>query len=104
METRDKNMEERIKKLIQDALENLDVEVTEISPEHPADIKMGDYSTNVAMVCAKALKKFPNELAEKIVAEILRLNPDQYIEKIEVAGAGFIHFYLSRKFFADRIE
>jgi len=104
METRDKNMEERIKKLIQDALENLDVEVTEISLEHPADIKMGDYSTNVAMVCAKALKKFPNELAEKIVAEILRLNTDQYIEKIEVAGAGFINFYLSRKFFADRIE
>src|SRR3989344_2922375 len=96
-------IEEKIKKLIKDALENLDVEVTEIFLEHPASLLMGDYSTNIAMACAKALKANPKELAEKITKELLRLNNDKYIEKIE-ASAGFINFFLSRKFFADSVE
>ena len=103
-EIKDENMiEEKIKKLIKDALENLDVEVTEIFLEHPASLLMGDYSTNIAMACAKALKANPKELAEKITKELLRLNNDKYIEKIE-ASAGFINFFLSRKFFADSVE
>ncbi|OGI86040.1 arginine--tRNA ligase [Candidatus Nomurabacteria bacterium RIFCSPLOWO2_01_FULL_41_12] len=96
-------MQDKIKKLIRNALENLNVEVTEISLEHPGDLKMGDYSTNIAMVCAKALQANPKELAGKIVAEILRLNTDKYIEKIEASG-GFINFFLSRKFFSQSIE
>ncbi len=97
-------METEIKNLIKGALENLRIEVSEISLEHPADLKMGDYSTNVAMALAKSLKINPRDLAQKIVAEILRLNRDKYIEKVEVAGAGFINFHLSRKFFAGSIE
>src|SRR3989338_2376964 len=96
-------MQDKIKKIIRNALENLNVEVTEISLEHPGDLKMGDYSTNIAMVCAKALQANPKELAGKIVAEILRLNTDKYIEKIEASG-GFINFFLSRKFFSQSIE
>src|SRR3989338_11411033 len=97
-------MEDKIKKLIRDALENLEIEVSDIVLEHPADLKMGDYSTNVAMAAAKSLKSEPKELAEKIVKQILRLNLDKYIEKVEVAGAGFINFHLSRKFFANSVE
>ncbi|TSC78065.1 MAG: arginyl-tRNA synthetase [Parcubacteria group bacterium Gr01-1014_24] len=96
-------MQEKIKNLIRDALENLDIAVTEISLEHPSILEMGDYSTNIAMVCAKASKTNPKELADKIVAEMLRLNTDKYIEKIE-ASVGFINFFLSRKFFAGSIE
>lgn len=98
------NMEDKIKKLIKDALKNLSVEVSNISLEHPADLSRGDYSTNVAMAVAKSIKNNPKELAEKIVAEISRLNLDKNIEKVEVAGAGFINFYLSRKFFARSVE
>jgi arginyl-tRNA synthetase len=97
-------MEQTIQKLIQDALKNLDIETNDIALEHPADLKMGDYSTNVAMAVAKSIKSNPKDLAQKIVAEILRLNQDKYIEKIEVAGSGFINFYLSRKFFAHSVE
>ena len=97
-------IEEKIKNLIRDALQNLNIEVTEISLEHPASLEMGDYSTNIALACAKALKTNPKELAEKIARELLRLNTDKYIEKIEVAGTGFINFFLSRKFFADSVE
>ncbi len=97
-------MQNKIKNLIKDALKNLDIEVNSISLEHPEDLKNGDYSTNVALACAKELKTNPKLLAEKIVGEILRLNTDKYIKKVETAGAGFINFHLSRKFFANSIE
>ncbi len=97
-------MEQKIKNLIKDALENLNIEVSDVALEHPADLKMGDYSTNIAMVIAKNIKATPKRLAGEIVEQLSRLNLDKNIEKIEVAGAGFINFYLSRKFFASSIE
>ena len=98
------SMENQIRNLIKDALENLEIEVNSIVLEHPADLKMGDHSTNIAMMVAKGIKANPKELAEKIVTEILRLNTDKNIEKVEAAGSGFINFFLSRKFFSQSIE
>ncbi|MDR3519388.1 MAG: arginine--tRNA ligase [Candidatus Pacebacteria bacterium] len=97
-------MESEIKKLIKDALKNLDIETNSIVLEHPEDLKNGDYSTNVALAIAKGVERNPRELAEKIVEEIKRLNVDKNIEKVEVAGAGFINFHLSRKFFSQSVE
>jgi arginyl-tRNA synthetase len=97
-------MEQEIKKLIKDALENLNIEISSIILEHPEDLKNGDYSTNVSLAIAKSVERNPKELAEKIVVEINRLNVDKNIEKVEVAGAGFINFHLSRKFFSKSIE
>jgi arginyl-tRNA synthetase len=97
-------MQQEIKKLIVDALKNLTIEVSDIALEHPEDLKNGDYSTNVALAIAKGIERNPKELAEKIVFEINRLNVDKNIEKVEVAGNGFINFYLSRKFFGKSVE
>jgi len=97
-------MQNEIKNLIKDALKNLNIEVSNIVLEHPEDLKNGDYSTNVALAIAKGVERNPKELAEKIIVEILKLNIDKNIEKVEVAGNGFINFYLSRKFFAKSIE
>ena len=97
-------MYNEITKLIKDALLNLNIEASVISLEHPADLSRGDYSTNVALAIAKNIGENPKILAEKILAEILRLNLDKKIEKVEVAGAGFINFYLSRKFFGRSVE
>jgi len=97
-------MEQEIKNLIKDALKNLNIEVSNIVLEHPEDLNNGDYSTNVALAIAKSVERNPKELAEKIITEIIRLNLDKNIEKIEVAGNGFINFHLSRKFFANRVE
>ncbi len=97
-------MQTRIKNLIRDALKNLNIEVSEISLEHPEDLKNGDYSTNVALAIAKNMGEKPKHLAEKIVKELERLNTDKNIEKFQVAGAGFINFYLSRRYFAGSIE
>src|SRR3989344_158300 len=101
-------MQEKIKNLINEALKNLEIEKIDFVVEHPEDLKNGDYSTNVAMVCAKNLKTNSKELAEKIVASLLTLHKGEvgrgYIQEIQVAGAGFINFYLSREFFANSIE
>ncbi|MBU0998943.1 arginine--tRNA ligase [Patescibacteria group bacterium] len=97
-------MQQEIKNLIKDVLKNLDIEVSNIALEHPEDLINGDYSTNVALAIAKSIERNPKELAEKIVVEINRLNVDKNIEKVEIAGNGFINFYLSRKFFTKSTE
>ncbi|MEK7081153.1 MAG: arginine--tRNA ligase, partial [Patescibacteria group bacterium] len=89
--------------LIKDALENLEIEINDIALEHPEDLKNGDYSTNVALAIAKSVERNPKELAEKIIKKLNKNLPEE-ISKIEIAGAGFINFYLSRKFFANSVE
>ena len=74
-----------------------------ISLEHPEDFTNGDYSSNIAMVLAKQVSQNPRELAEKIVAEIKERLPKE-IEKISVAGPGFINFYLSKTFFPKSVK
>lgn len=95
-------MQEIIKNLIQKTLKNLKIKDCNFSVEHPADLSMGDYSTNVAMVLAKKEKINPKELAGKIVLE-LNKNEIKEIEKVEIAGAGFINFYLSPEFFVKQV-
>ncbi len=56
--------------------------------------KFGDFATNVAMILAKKEKTNPHQLASKIIANI---NAD-LIDKCEVAGAGFINFFIKQKF------
>jgi arginyl-tRNA synthetase len=101
-------MQKKIENLIKDALKQLGIAEVDFVVEHPADLKMGDYSTNVAMVLAKNLKLNPKELAEKIVGILLTLVKGEdgrgYIQEIQVAGAGFINFFLSREFFSNSIE
>ncbi len=96
-------MENKLKNIIKDALKNLDIDVENISLEHPDDLSHGDYSTNVAMMYAKKLGKNPRELAENIVSEILKNKPKE-IAKVDLAGPGFINFYLSQEFFVENIK
>lgn len=51
----------------------------------------GDYSCNLAMQLAKPLRKNPREIAALLIAA---LPPSPYLEKVEVAGAGFINFFI----------
>ncbi|MFZ2199554.1 MAG: arginine--tRNA ligase [Microgenomates group bacterium] len=96
-----------INELVDKVLSNLKLPSCGYSVTHPKEESHGDYSINVAMILAKQLGQNPRELAEKIV-EILDhytnepLN--QSIDKIEVAGAGFINFYLKPKFFLEQTK
>lgn len=60
--------------------------------EVPKDKEHGDFACNIAMMLAKPLRSNPRAIAEAIVSCI---EPDSDIDKIEVAGAGFINFYLN---------
>ncbi len=60
--------------------------------EVPKDKQHGDFACNLAMVLAKALHMAPRAIADALTAHI---DLDADIEKIEVAGAGFINFYLT---------
>ncbi len=93
-------IKEKIKQLLIDSLKNLGVDAEDIILEHPTDIKNGDYSTNIALACAKKSGINPRELAENIKTEFEK-NKLQEVLKVEVAGAGFINFHLSRDFFTS---
>lgn len=100
------NAKEQIKNIIISAankamadgtLEN--AELTNFTIEVPKDRANGDYAVNAAMVWSRLFKKAP-----RMIAEILMANADfgdTYIEKYEIAGPGFINFYLSQKYYAD---
>lgn len=85
---------EDIRKLIKEALKSLDLEVGDFVVEHPADLKMGDYSTNAGIKIGKA----------KEIREYLDKNKPEGVERVELAGPGFINFYLSKEFFKESLE
>ncbi|MGB4811907.1 MAG: arginine--tRNA ligase [Methylophilaceae bacterium] len=62
--------------------------------DRPKSADHGDFSTNLAMQLAKPLKQNPRAIAESII-QLLPASP--YIEKTEIAGAGFINFFLNAK-------
>jgi arginyl-tRNA synthetase len=98
-------IEEQLKSLIETALkERIGGELAKpIHLEHPGDISHGDYSTNVALAYAKELKANPVAFAVELVAKMHEMrSPD--VAKIEVAGPGFINFYLTPEFFKRSIE
>jgi arginyl-tRNA synthetase len=96
-------MKNKLEQIIKEALKNLGIETESVLLEHPAELIHGDYSTNVALACAKSAGQNPRALAEKIVEELLK-NILSEIEKIEIAGPGFINFYLSKEFFGNSIK
>lgn len=71
-------------------------EVPSILLEVPKDKQHGDYSTNIAMQLARVAKKAPRAIAETVVAAIGENHA--LINKIEIAGPGFINFYLDNAY------
>ena len=69
--------------------------------EVPSDRQHGDLAANVAMVSARALRKAPRQIAESIVAH-LSLD-GTFLEKAEVAGPGFLNFFLSPAYYGAAV-
>ena len=96
-------MKEKLKKNITEALEKWGVSDVSFSVEATNDETHGEYATNVAMVSAKILKTNPKALASELVSELSENLPKE-IEKVEVAGPGFINFFLKREYFSDTVS
>ncbi|MBR2868014.1 MAG: arginine--tRNA ligase [Clostridia bacterium] len=70
--------------------------------EVPANRDNGDYSSNAAMAWARDLRSAPRKIAEAIISRLELC--DTFIERCEVAGPGFLNFYLRESFNACIIQ
>jgi arginyl-tRNA synthetase len=66
----------------------------DIQLERPKTAQHGDFSTNLAMTLAKPLRQNPRAIAETLVKA---LPVSEFVEKVEIAGAGFINFFLNAR-------
>ena len=89
-----------LKNRIKEIVKELGVtEEVDVFFEAPKEESHGDYSTNVAMRLARALRKAPIMIANDIVSKINIA--DYHLSKIDVAGGGFINLYLDQKYLAN---
>lgn len=96
-------MEEKLRTLVSGAVKEVyGLTETSFVIEHPTDLSLGDYATNIALVISKQLGKNPKDTATELVEKIKENNPSE-IETISVAGPGFINFTLSRTYFSSQI-
>ena len=70
--------------------------------EIPADAKNGDFATNVAMASARAFHMPPRKIAEEIQSGIVL--EGTYFSRVEIAGPGFINFFLGQGWFTDVVK
>ena len=86
-------MKNKIIELLQSSLAKLEISGVDIYVETPKNNDNGDFSSNIAMQLTRVLKKNPRVIAEEIISNIPE---DESIEKIEIAGPGFINFYVKK--------
>lgn len=70
--------------------------------EKPANSANGDFSANAALASAKAFKKSPRDIAQ-IIVNNLDLT-DTLFEKVEIAGPGFLNFFLSQQYYSEIVK
>jgi arginyl-tRNA synthetase len=102
-------MKERLRQYIRKALEDCYARgtlqsglVPEIALEVPARAEHGDFSTNLAMVLARAEKSSPRKVAEVLVAA-LGQNPLAW-SRVEIAGPGFVNFFLTNRYWFSVLD
>ncbi|MCL4366161.1 arginine--tRNA ligase, partial [Patescibacteria group bacterium] len=89
-------LKQRILEDLQEAVKDLGYPVNDIVLSIPKNSAFGDYTTNIALQLAKLKsadsKQSPTEIANEILQKIGKLD---YLEKAEIAGGGFINFFIS---------
>lgn len=94
-------MKNKIIELLKNSTSKLVDENIDIYVETPKNTDNGDFSSNVAMQLTKVLRKNPRVIAEEIISNIQKVD---YIEKIEIAGPGFINFFVKKSSLGDIIK
>ena len=88
--------QKHIQKTLKKTLDSLGFDVSDeklLTLEKPKQENFGDIATTVAMILAKTAKKAPRKIAQDII-DNFQIDPF-FVEKIEIAGPGFINFYLA---------
>ena len=104
-----KETENTLKKILLDAVNSAvangelpEVEAPDFKIEVPANRANGDFSSNIAMAGARAYKKAPAAIAQSIVDNISL--DGTLFERVEIAGPGFLNFYLSQKYYSEILK
>ena len=103
------NILDQVKQLLKDEIENAAVkaelakkeELPEVVLEVPKDKAHGDFATNMAMQLARIAKKAPRAIADELVANFDKSKAS--IAKVEIAGPGFINFYMDNAYLTDLV-
>lgn len=98
------NLKQRMREIIYKALNDLGIKFNlyDVMVEVPKSRKNGDFSSNIAMQLTKVLKDNPRNIAEKIVDKIK--DNTKEIDKVEIAGPGFINIYLKDEYVFSGID
>ena len=75
-------------------------ELPDVLLEVPPQKEFGDFATNFAMQSARSLKCSPRIIAQAVIDNL----DCAYVEKAEIAGPGFMNFFLSQKFYSDVLK
>lgn len=95
-------MKQLIKNKIILALKNIGIDILiGFNVDQPPKREMGDFATNVAMTVAATSKKNPREVAELVKSQ---LEKDFDIEKVEIAGPGFINIFLKNDLYFTELK
>lgn len=97
----EETLKAEIKATIMDTQIATSEELPAIVLEKPKDKQHGDFATNIAMQLARIAKKPPREIAEAIVQDIDKSKGA--IEKVEIAGPGFINFFMKKDYLSNLI-
>jgi len=95
------NVKQEIIAALNASLEELTKEKINFLVEKPENESFGDYSSNIALVASKILKKNPLELAESIKNKLSKI---ENVEQIELAKPGFINFWLSKEYLLNNLQ
>ncbi len=101
-------MRTRIKEIVEKVYEGLQAEGTlpksGIASDHiisvPRQEQHGDYASNFSMVMASKLRMAPRKIAETMKTE---LEKEELFERVDVAGPGFLNFFLSKEFWQKNL-
>ncbi|WP_064091972.1 arginine--tRNA ligase [Rossellomorea aquimaris] len=95
------NLKSEIKAAVIKANLATEDQIPDVILEVPKEKTHGDYSTNMAMQLARVAKKAPRMIAEDIMANFDQSKAS--IEKMEIAGPGFINFFMNNEYLTDLI-
>lgn len=94
-------MKSKIIELLKDSVAKIYEADVDIYIETPKNSENGDFSSNIAMQLTKVLRKNPRIIAEEIINNIQKVD---YIEKTEIAGPGFINFFVNKSSMGEIIN
>ncbi len=94
-------MKDLIKEIVSKCISGLGYALPDFSIDYPRKKSFGDFSANAAMVLAKELKRNPREIANELLP---LLQKENVFSRVEIAGAGFINFFVSEKFYGELVH